>query len=65
MISARNQDWQALLAADPGYAAWMAKDEEERMAAILEEEEARRRPYGNPDVDCGYPWEGATTCNAH
>lgn len=57
MISARNQDWQALLTADPGYAAWMAKDEEERMAAILEEEEARRNPYGTAEEDSGYPWE--------
>lgn len=60
MISARNQDWQALLAADPGYAAWMAKDEEERMAALLEEEEARMHPYGRPETDIGYPWETAT-----
>ena len=65
MISARNQDWQALLAADTGYAAWMAKDEEERMAAILEEEEARHHPYGPAEADCGYSWEGEAQCKVH
>lgn len=65
MLHKSSQNWQALLAADPGYEKWMARDEEERMNAILAEEETRRSPYGNPDADCGYPWEGATTCNAH
>ena len=46
-----------MLAADPGYTAWMLKDEEERMAAILAEEEARHNPYGPAESDIGYCWE--------
>lgn len=61
MLQHTEQNWQALLAADPGYAAWMLKDEEERMAAILAEEEARRHPYGPPYTDIGYPWESSSS----
>lgn len=42
----------------------MDKNEEERMAAILEEEEARMYPYGRPETDTGYPWETATSCRS-
>ncbi|MBX7246359.1 MAG: hypothetical protein K1X53_12755 [Candidatus Sumerlaeaceae bacterium] len=57
MLQQFSQNWQAVLAADPGYAAWMLKDEEERMAAILAEEEARHHPYGPAENDTGYCWE--------
>lgn len=61
MLQHTEQNWQQLLAADPGYHAWMMRDEDERMNAIMAEEESRRSPYGPPDADIGYPWETITT----
>ena len=54
-------DWQAQIAADPGYLAWMQKDEEERIAALVAEDEARRYPYGRPERDTGWYWETRIT----
>ena len=60
MLTATQPDWQARLAADPGYLEWMQQDEAARIAAMAAEEEARRYPYGRPEQDTGWFWETPT-----
>lgn len=57
MLTAIPTNWQARLAADPGYLQWMQRDEEERITALAAEDEARRHPYGQPENDAGWFWE--------
>lgn len=64
MMHEPRNDWQALITSDPGYAAWMAADEEARIAAMEADYLARRYPYGQPEADTGYSWERADLCVA-
>lgn len=57
MLTAIQLNWQAQLAADPAYAAWVEQDEAAHIAAMAVEEEARRYPYGRPEQDTGWYWE--------
>ena len=57
MLTATQPNWQARLAADPGYLQWVQRDEEQRIAALAAEDETRRHPYGRPEQDTGWRWE--------
>lgn len=60
MLTAIQPHWQAQLAADPAYAAWVEQDEAAHIAAMAAEEEARCYPYGRPEQDTGWCWETPT-----
>ncbi len=60
MLTATQTDWQARLAADPAYQAWMDADEQAYFNKLAQEEEARRYPYGRPEQDTGWYWEKPT-----
>ena len=64
MLTAIQPHWQALLAADPAYAAWVEQDDAAHIAAMAAEEEARRYPYGRPESDTGWYWETQTRRNS-
>ena len=57
MLTAIQPDWQAQLAADPAYQAWMDADEQAYFNQLAQEEETRRYPYGRPEQDTGWYWE--------
>lgn len=60
MLTAIQPHWQALLAADPAYAAWVEQDDAAHIAAMAADEEIRRYPYGRPEQDTGWCWETPT-----
>ena len=60
MLTATQPDWQAPLAADPAYQAWIDADEQAYFNTLAREEEARRYPYGRPEQDTGWFWETST-----
>lgn len=64
MLTAIQTDWQARLAADPAYQAWMDADERAYFDELAREDEARRHPYGHPEHDTGWFWEQPTRGNA-
>ena len=57
MLTATQPDWQARLAADSAYQAWMDADEQAYFNKLAQEDEARRHPYGRPENDAGWFWE--------
>lgn len=60
MLTAKQPDWQAQLAADLGYQAWMDTDEANYFNTLAQQEETRRYPYGRPEQDTGWYWETPT-----
>ncbi|MCB1919608.1 MAG: hypothetical protein KDJ28_06485 [Candidatus Competibacteraceae bacterium] len=56
MLTAIQPDWQALLAADPAYQAWM-NAEQAYFNMLAQQEETRCYPYGRPEQDTGWSWE--------
>lgn len=57
MLTATQPDWQARLAADPAYQAWIDADEANYFNTLAQQEEIRRHPYGQPEQDTGWFWE--------
>ena len=60
MLTAIQPHWQAPLAADPAYQAWIDADEQAYFNTLAREEEAHRYPYGRPEQDTGWFWETST-----
>ena len=56
MLTAIQPDWQALLAADPAYQAWIDA-EQAYFNMLVQQEETRCYPYGRPEQDTGWSWE--------
>lgn len=57
MLTATQPNWQARLAADPAYQAWIDADEANYFNTLAQHEEIRRHPYGQPEQDTGWRWE--------
>lgn len=57
MLTAIQTGWQAQLAADPAYQAWMDTDEQAYFNMLAQQEETRCYPYGQPEQDTGWSWE--------
>jgi hypothetical protein len=64
MLTGIPTNWQARLAADPAYRAWIDADEQAHFDTLAREDEARRYPYGRPEQDTGWCWETPTRGNA-
>lgn len=57
MLTATQSDWQAPLATDSAYQAWIDTDEQAHFNTSAQQEETRRYPYGQPEQDTGWFWE--------
>jgi len=57
MLTAIQTGWQAQLAADFAYQAWMDADEQAYFDTLAQQEETRCYPYGRPEQDTGWSWE--------